>query len=237
MSCSLETTALISGYGDVRMLHGLDFKAKSGKITALIGSNGAGKSTLLRAFAGLLPTQMGGIQFDGHEIGQTSSHRRVEQGLVLVPEGRLIFPDMTVEENLIVGSINRRARNAAEETIKKVYDLFPRLVERRSQHGGSLSGGEQQMLALGRGLMALPKVLLLDEPTLGLAPGMAKQIFQIVPELVAMGTTVVIAEQDVYRTLGIADDAYVLENGRLTMNDTGKNLMNQPEVMVAYLGS
>jgi branched-chain amino acid transport system ATP-binding protein len=237
MSAILEVEGLASGYGDIRVLHGLSLSVEEGSVTALVGSNGAGKTTLLRAIAGLLAADEGAISLQGTRIEAIASHVRVERGVVLVPEGRLVFADMSVEDNLRIGAVNLRARGQARETLASVYALFPRLNERRSQTAGTLSGGEQQMLALGRGLMALPRLLLLDEPTLGLAPAMANQIFRIIPDLVALGATVLIAEQDVRRTLQAADFCYVLENGCVTMSGTGAALLDTPAVAETFLGA
>ncbi len=236
MSAILQARELVSGYGDVRILHAVDLSVAEGGITAVLGSNGAGKTTLFRTLAGLLAAGAGHIEFCGSPIETLPSHVRVERGVVLVPEGRLVFPDMSVEENLRIGSVNARARSKCSKTLSTVYDLFPRLDERRSQAAGTLSGGEQQMLALGRGLMALPKVLLLDEPTLGLAPTMAKQIFEIIPNLVELGLSILIAEQDVHRTLQCAQFGYVLENGKVAVSGTGPELMQTPAVSEAFLG-
>ena len=233
----LSIRQLKSGYGEVAVLHGLDLTCGEGKITALVGSNGVGKSTLMRTIAGILPTSDGTIRFDGSAIEEQPSHARVEMGLVMVPEGRLVFTDMTVSDNLRTGAINRRARDDWQSTIAEIYDLFPRLQERQNQLAGTLSGGEQQMLALGRGLMGLPKMLLLDEPTLGLAPAIATQIFNIIPTLVERGISIFLAEQDLYRTLEIADYAYVVENGKIIMHDSGKALKSNAEITRAYLGS
>lgn len=232
----LEAKNLFAGYGDVRVLHGVNLSVAKGSVTAVLGSNGSGKSTLFRTLAGLLPIDSGQIQLLGKRIDALPPHNRVEQGVVLVPEGRLVFPDMSVEENLRIGAINLRARSDGPKTMQTMYDLFPRLKERRNQHAGTLSGGEQQMLALGRGLMALPKVLLLDEPTMGLAPGMVKQIFEIIPNLIDLGLTILIAEQDVRRTLQCANYAYVLENGKVAISGTGDELLKAPEVAEAFLG-
>jgi branched-chain amino acid transport system ATP-binding protein len=232
----LQTRGLVSGYGDVRILHGVDISVAEGGITAVLGSNGAGKTTLFRTLAGLLAADEGQIDLRGSRIDPLPSHTRVERGVVLVPEGRLVFPDMSVEENLRIGSVNKRARPQCAKTLSTVFDLFPILSERRKQAAGTLSGGEQQMLALGRGLMALPKVLLLDEPTLGLAPGMAKQIFQTLPNLVELGLTILIAEQDVHRTLQCAQFGYVLENGRVAVSGSGPELLQTPAVAEAFLG-
>ncbi len=233
----LKVNGLIAGYGDAKVLHSVELSCKAVSITALVGSNGAGKTTLFKTLAGLIQPDSGSIKFNDAQILPHPAHERVEQGLILVPEGRLIFPDMTVEENLRIGAVNNRARDQWQSTVKEVYELFPRLLERRAQLGGTLSGGEQQMLALGRGLMGLPKMLLLDEPTLGLAPGIAKQIFEIIPELVQKSISVLIAEQDIYRTLAIADYGYVLENGQITMQNTGSKLASNPAITATYLGS
>ncbi len=236
MSALLEAEGVVAGYGDIEIVHGLGFAAEEGEVTALVGANGAGKTTLMRALAGVLPLSAGALRFAGRDIGGTRAHVRVEAGIVLVPEGRLIFPHMSVAENLRIGAINPRARRETARTAEEVYALFPRLAERRHQLGGTLSGGEQQMLALGRGLMAKPKLLLLDEPTLGLAPIMAKLIFTTIERLSESGLTIVIAEQDVGQTLAIADRAYVIENGRMALSGPGAALLDDPRVKAAYLG-
>ncbi len=236
MSALLEAENIVAGYGDIEIVHGLGFAAAEGEVTALVGANGAGKTTLMRALAGVLPLSAGTLRFAGRDIGAARAHVRVEAGIVLVPEGRLIFPHMSVAENLRIGAINPRARRETARTAEEVYALFPRLAERRHQLGGTLSGGEQQMLALGRGLMAKPKLLLLDEPTLGLAPIMAKLIFTTIERLSESGLTIVIAEQDVGQTLAIADRAYVIENGRMALSGPGAALLDDPRVKAAYLG-
>jgi branched-chain amino acid transport system ATP-binding protein len=236
MSALLECENAVAGYGEIVVVHGLSFTAAAGGITALVGANGAGKTTLMRALAGVLPLRAGALRFGGRDIARVRAHARVESGIVLVPEGRLIFPHMSVAENLRIGAINPHARADATKTVEEVYALFPRLAERRHQLGGTLSGGEQQMLALGRGLMAKPKLLLLDEPTLGLAPIMAKLIFETIRRLSAGGLTIVLAEQDVGQTLAIADRAYVLENGRIALSGEGTALLDDPRVKSAYLG-
>ena len=237
MTPSLLVTDLTAGYGEVQVLKGVSLTARSQGVTAVIGSNGAGKSTLMRRLAGLPPHTGGQITFEGQDISTLASHDLVARGVVLVPEGRLIFSDMTVFENLTIGAVNPRARADRDNTLETVFDFFPRLKERRSQLGGTLSGGEQQMLALGRGLMANPKLLLLDEPTLGLAPGIAKQIFQIIPSLVKLGLSVILAEQDVHKTLAIADYVYVLENGTIGAEGLSADLQNDQRIKDAYLGA
>ena len=233
---TLQTSALHVGYGEIRVLHGVSLTAKSAAITAIIGANGAGKTTLMRALAGLIPTTEGTFSADGADITGLPTHDRVGRGIVLVPEGRMVFPDLSISDNLYLGAVNKRAIGKRDETLSTVYEMFPRLAERRDQSAGTLSGGEQQMLALGRGLMAQPQVLLLDEPTLGLAPAIAKQIFRIVPELRRLGITIVIAEQDLHRTLSVADYAYVLENGTVAAEGEGVELAKSPAVRQAYLG-
>jgi branched-chain amino acid transport system ATP-binding protein len=233
---ALTVESLDAGYGEVAVLRGVTLTAAAGQITAIIGANGAGKTTLMRALAGLIAPTAGQVSVDGQPVTADPPHRRVAKGVVLVPEGRLIFPDLSVRENLILGAIPAHARPLREASLAEVCALFPRLEERMEQAGSTLSGGEQQMLALGRGLMARPRVLLLDEPTLGLAPAIARMIFHIVPQLRDMGLTVVIAEQDLHRTLRIADRAYVLENGRVAAEGTGAEIANDPAVRRAYLG-
>jgi len=232
----LDIADLVAGYGDVMAVHGVSLRVEPNSVTALLGSNGAGKSTLLRAVAGLLPSRRGRILFKGEDIGRCRSDQRVEQGIVLVPEGRLIFPQLTVEENLRLGAFVAHARARLADGLENAYAMFPRLKERRLQQGGTLSGGEQQMLALARGLMARPCLLLLDEPTLGLAPMAAATIFKTIETLKAAGLTVLLAEQDVRRTLTLADQGYVLESGRGVMAGTGAELLADPKIGSAYLG-
>ena len=236
MTVLLELDELSSGYGDVSVIKGLSLKVSSGSITALVGSNGAGKTTLMQTISGLLPRTEGSVIFDGENISETPPHRRVELGLALVPEGRLIFPEFTVEENLRIGGIIPRARSNRTRLINEMFDLFPRLQERRWQAGGTLSGGEQQMLALARGLMSEPRLLLLDEPSLGLAPNVTQLLFEMVGRVREAGVTVFIVEQDIRSTLEISDHGYVIENGRTVMNGTGSELLDDETVRTAYLG-
>jgi branched-chain amino acid transport system ATP-binding protein len=232
----LTLEAISAGYGQVRILRGLDIAVAAGGVTALIGGNGAGKTTIMRLIAGALPAQAGRLRFAGEDITDWPAHRRVDAGLALVPEGRLVFPSMTVEENLRLGAICHRARPATRQRREEIYELFPRLRERRDQAAGTMSGGEQQMLAIGRGLMSDPRLLLLDEPTLGLAPAIAKDVFAIVENLRRRGLTVLIAEQDVRRTLSLADNAYVVENGHVVLSGAGEALIRDERVREAYLG-
>lgn len=236
MTDALVLTGLSSAYGAVVALHDMSARVAERSVTALIGSNGAGKTTALRTIAGMLPARQGSIQFNGEDITALRADQRVERGIAMVPEGRMVFAQMTVEENLRVGAIARRARLAAADRLAAVYARFPRLAERRRQPAGTLSGGEQQMLAIGRGLMADPRILLLDEPTLGLAPLMADMIFETIKELCSDGLTILIAEQDVRRTLALSSHAYVLENGRVVLDGAGAELENDPKIKTAYLG-
>ncbi len=232
----LELGGIDAGYGEVRVVHGVSLAVAPGSVTALIGSNGAGKTTLMRAIAGLLPADGGSLRFDGHDLGRLPADRRVAAGLALVPEGRLIFPELSVEENLRIGGHVARARAGRSARIMEMYALFPQLGERRDQAGETLSGGEQQMLAIARGLMSQPKLLLLDEPSLGLAPIMARLLFDTIVRIRAAGVTIFIVEQDVRSTLAIADRAYVLENGRIVRQGDGAGLLHDPAVREAYLG-
>lgn len=236
MPALLEIATLRAGYGDVRVLHGVDIAVPAHRVTAVVGANGAGKTTLMRVLAGLVSAEAGTQVLDGEDVAALPPHDRVARGIVMVPEGRLIFPGMTVRENLMAGAQGAEARARRSETLERVHAIFPRLRERERQAGGTLSGGEQQMLALGRGLMARPRVLLLDEPTLGLAPAIAKQIFLVLADLAAEGLTILIAEQDVARTLKIAERAYVLENGHVVHHGNAAQLLNDDAVRKAYLG-
>ena len=233
---AVELADIAGGYGAVKVVHGVSANIASGSITALIGGNGAGKTTIMRMIAGLVPLDSGDIRLDGVSIGRTRSSQRVAHGLVLVPEGRLVFPAMSVHENLRLGAYAPHARAAFRTSLERVFSLFPRLAERRQQLAGTLSGGEQQMLAIGRGLMALPRVMLLDEPTLGLAPIAADLVFETIQHLSAEHLTILIAEQDVGRTLSIASHAHVVENGRIVLDGPGPELANDPRIRESYLG-
>lgn len=236
MSALLSVDGLVAGYGPSTVLHGISLSVEEGSVTAVIGSNGAGKTTLMRVLAGLLPARDGGIVFDQRQVGALPCHQRVEAGLVLVPEGRLVFPDMTVEETLRLGAYSRRARGQQDPMMQRMYALFPRLAERRRQAGGSLSGGEQQMLALARGLMAQPRLLMLDEPSLGLAPMIADLMFDTVKEIRNQGVTVLMVEQDVETTLSIADTGYVLESGTIATHGRANDLLDMPDIRERILG-
>ncbi len=232
----LEVADLSAGYGEVGVLDAVSLDVARDSITALVGSNGAGKTTLMRTVAGLLPVTKGGIVFDGEDLARAAPHDRVGRGLSLVPEGRLIFPGFSVEENLRVGAITSHARPRLAARMEEMYALFPILKQRRRQAGGTLSGGEQQMLAIARGLMSCPRLLLLDEPSLGLAPAVAQSLFEMIVRIRGTGVTVFIVEQDIRSTLEIADSAYVLENGRIVMLGAAADLLEDPQVRQAYLG-
>ncbi|MGA2332703.1 MAG: ABC transporter ATP-binding protein [Syntrophales bacterium] len=223
-------------YGDVQVIWDISFNIKQGEIVALIGANGAGKSTTLKTISGILRPKKGEIHFNDIPIHKVEPYRLIEIGLVHVPEARRLFVEMSVEENLDMGSLKGEAKKEREVTKELVFDLFPRLLERRRQLAGTLSGGEQQMLAIGRGLMAKPKLQMFDEPSLGLSPILVKDIFNVIKRIKEEGTTVLIVEQNVKQTLAIADRAYVLENGKIALQGTGAELLNNEHVRTAYLG-
>ncbi|MEU3456079.1 ABC transporter ATP-binding protein [Micromonospora sp. NPDC006766] len=223
-------------YGRIQALHGISLTVAEGEIVALIGANGAGKSTTMRAISGIRPVAAGRIRFDGEDITKLRADLRVRRGLCQAPEGRGIFPGMTVLENLDMGAYTRRDRAGIAQDLDRVMELFPRLAERRKQTGGTLSGGEQQMLAVGRALMSRPKLLLLDEPSMGLAPMLIQQIFNIIVEINQQGTTVLLVEQNAQQALARAHRAYVLETGRIVKSGTGAELLHDSAVKEAYLG-
>ena len=223
-------------YGDVQVLWDVTFNVKQGEVVALIGANGAGKSTTLKTISGLLRPQQGEITFNNQLLHALPAYKLIELGIAHCPEARRLFVEMTVEENLDMGSLRGEARKQRAKTKEQVFEFFPRLSERRRQPAGLLSGGEQQMVAIGRGLMALPKLLMFDEPSLGLAPILVREIFDIIKKIREQGTTVLIVEQNVKQTLAVADRAYVLENGKVVMEGTGLSLLNNEHVKTAYLG-
>jgi branched-chain amino acid transport system ATP-binding protein len=227
---------LDAGYGPVQVLKHVGFSVSEHSITAVIGSNGAGKTTMMRTVAGLLSPGSGQICVAGQDVTFTPTHLRVAEGIVLIPEGRLVFPDFTVEETLRIGAYSSRAHAGAHARAVEMYELFPRLRERRNVRAGSLSGGEQQMLAIARGLMAAPRLLLLDEPSLGLAPSTAQMLFEAIVEIRRREITICLVEQDVHSTLEIADYAYVLEDGAIVAEGPAKELLNSPRVRESYLG-
>lgn len=232
----LKIENLQVAYGGIQALRGISLEVPDGKIVTLIGANGAGKSTTLRTISGLVKAKNGSIQYDGTELVGKPITSIIETGIIHVPEGRRVFPDMTVLENLKIGAYLRNDKDEIEKDIKWVYELFPRLEERSWQLAGTLSGGEQQMLAVGRGLMARPKVLMMDEPSLGLAPIVVQGIFDIIREINRQGVTILLIEQNANMALKIADYAYVMETGRITMTGTGRELLENEAVKEAYLG-
>ena len=232
----LKVDNLVVAYGGIEALKGVSIQVPDGKIVTLIGANGAGKSTLLRTIMGLVKPESGSIEYDGKAISGLNSQQIVQNGITLVPEGRRVFANLTVLENLKIGAYMRSDKEGIEADIKWIYDLFPRLEERSWQMAGTLSGGEQQMLAVGRALMCRPKVLMMDEPSLGLAPLVIKDIFRIIQEINKQGMTVLLIEQNANMALKIADIAYVLETGKITMTGSGQELLENPDIKEAYLG-
>ena len=232
----LDVSSLSAGYGPIQAVSGISFKVNQGEIVTLLGANGAGKSTTLRSISGLIKQKSGAIVFEGQDLGKLPPETIISRGISQVPEGRKIFGRLTVEENLDVGAYLVRERHVVAERKEQAFSLFPRLAERRTQKGGTLSGGEQQMLAIGRALMQAPRLLLLDEPSMGLSPLLVETIFGIVSELNQRGTTILLVEQNARMALQIAHRAYVLANGRLTMEGPAKTLADDPEVQKAYLG-
>jgi branched-chain amino acid transport system ATP-binding protein len=223
-------------YGRIEAIHDMSFSVEEGEIVSLIGANGAGKSTTMKTISGLLNPSHGTIHFDGEDITKMKAHIRVVKGISQAPEGRGVFPGMTVLENLDMGAFGRKDRSGMKNDFERVFTLFPRLAERKSQAGGTMSGGEQQMLAIGRALMSAPRLLLLDEPSMGLAPQFIKQIFSIITEINKQGTTVLLVEQNANQALARADRAFVLETGTITHRGTGKELLTNPAIKEAYLG-
>lgn len=232
----LEVRNIDVFYGDVQVIFDLSLRVEQGKVVSIIGGNGAGKSTLLKTISGLMQPVKGEIVFDGKPIQSLPPEAVVERGIVQVPEGRRLFTLMSVQDNLIVGAYSKRADAQKENTLNEVYTLFPRLKERVAQLAMTLSGGEQQMVAIGRGLMARPKILMLDEPSLGLAPILTKSIFDTLRKIADQGTTVLLVEQDVKHSLSLSDRGYVIEHGRTVMEGAAKELLDNPHVRTAYLG-
>jgi len=232
----LKVNDLVVSYGGIEALKGISLDVPDGKIVTLIGANGAGKSTLLRSIIGLVKPDKGSITYGDKELIGLNSQQIVQNGITLVPEGRRVFPNLTVLENLQIGAYLRNDKEEIAKDIRWIYDLFPRLEERSWQMAGTLSGGEQQMLAVGRALMCRPKVLMMDEPSLGLAPLIIKDIFKIIEEINRQGMTILLIEQNANMALKIADIAYVLETGRITMTGSGRELLENPEIKAAYLG-
>jgi branched-chain amino acid transport system ATP-binding protein len=237
----LSVANLVAGYGKVQVLHGLDLEVPKGSLVTLIGSNGAGKTTTLRALSGMIAPQSGSIRLAGEEVAGLPSYEITRRGLAHSPEGRHVFPALTVTDNLMLGAfariVGRHPRREVQADLKQMFELFPRLYERREQLAGTLSGGEQQMLAMGRALMLRPQVLLLDEPSMGLAPRLVEEVFATIAELKKAKTTMLLVEQFASAALAVADYGYVLENGRLTMSGEADRLRNDPAVRAAYLGA
>ena len=232
----LELKNVSVNYGRIEAIHDMSFAVQKGEIVSLIGANGAGKTTTMKTISGLLNPAAGTIEFEGEDITKMKAHIRVVRGISQAPEGRGIFPGMTVLENLDMGAFGRKDRSGMAADFERVYSLFPRLAERKTQQGGTMSGGEQQMLAIGRALMAAPRLLLLDEPSMGLAPQFIKQIFTIIKEINEQGTTILLVEQNANQALARADRAFVLETGTITHRGTGRELLSNPAVKEAYLG-
>ncbi|MBW1893130.1 MAG: ABC transporter ATP-binding protein [Deltaproteobacteria bacterium] len=223
-------------YDDLQVLWDVSFEVRKKEILVLIGANGAGKSTIIKTVSSLLIPQNGSIEFEGARLDHRPPHEIIQQGIVHVPEGRRLFAEMSVEENLIMGSLYGEAKTKRFDTMEHVFELFPRLKERRKQMAGTLSGGEQQMVAIGRGLMSLPKILMFDEPSLGLAPILVQEIFEMIRRINAEGVTILLVEQNVIQTLAMCNRAYVLENGRIILEGTGTALMENDQIKEAFLG-
>ncbi|HEV8268646.1 MAG TPA: ABC transporter ATP-binding protein [Thermoanaerobaculia bacterium] len=232
----LEVRGIDVFYGDVQVLWDVSLEVKTGEIVALIGANGSGKSTTLATISSLLTPRKGDVRLEGQPISTRPAHEIITLGVSHVPEGRRLFPEMSVHENLLLGALAPEAKKGRAEMLERVYALFPRLKERAKQAAGTMSGGEQQMAAIARGLMSRPRLLMLDEPSLGLSPLLVSEIFRVVEEVHKEGVTVLLVEQNVFRTLGIADRAYVLENGRIVLTGTGRELLADEHVKKAYLG-
>ncbi len=232
----LKVENISIAYGDVKVVEDVSFEVKEKEIVAIIGANGAGKTTILRSISRIIPILSGEIYFKGRPLSKEKPHKLIQYGIAHIPEARRLFTEMTVEENLIMGSLIGEAKRKRNDTMEFVYSIFPRLKERRKQIAGTLSGGEQQMLAIGRGLMSLPELLIFDEPSLGLAPLLVKEIFRVIQTLNQQGKTILIVEQNVHLTLQIASRGYVLELGKITLEDKAENLLNNSYIKKAYLG-
>ena len=232
----LKAEAVNTFYEDVQALHDVSFQIEEGRIVSIIGSNGAGKSTTLNTLSGVIPVTSGSIEFLGKRIDRLKPHQIVNLRLIQIPEGRLLFPMMTVRENLLLGAFSREARAKKQSNLEFVYDLFPILRDRRKQLAGTLSGGQQQMLAIARGLMAMPKLLMLDEPSLGLAPLIVTHVFETIKRVNDQGITILLVEQNAFKTISMSHWVYVLENGRIVMDGEGKELLDNPQIKAAYIG-
>jgi len=232
----LKLRDISAGYGKSEVLRGVSLDVNEGEVVTLVGANGAGNTTTLKTLCGLVAASGGSIEFNGHSLLGMAPHEIVDLGVTMVPEGRQLFPFLTVEENLLMGAYKRSARAVRGQRLAEVLDIFPRVKERLPQFAGSLSGGEQQMVAIARGMMADPKLLIMDEPSLGLSPLLVEQMFDVVRLVASRGTTVLLVEQNVFHTLKLADRGYVLENGAIALTGTGAELLGNPHVRRAYLG-
>ncbi len=232
----LEVNNLEVYYGVIQALKGISFKVERGEIVTLIGANGAGKTTTMQSINGLIPIRAGSVTYDGREITHMPCHKIVHLGIAQVPEGRRVFQELSVYDNLLMGAFSQKDKSVVKKDIEGIYERFPRLGERRDQIAGTLSGGEQQMLAMGRAMMSHPDLLMLDEPSMGLSPLLVDEVFDIIKDFHKGGTTVLLVEQNAGKSLAISDRAYVLENGRIVLSGTGKELMQSEEVKKAYLG-
>ncbi len=232
----LEVSNLEVYYGVIRALRGISFEVNEGEIVTLIGANGAGKTTTMQSIMGLIPLHSGSVVYDGQDISKMPCHKIVHLGMTQVPEGRRVFQELAVYENLLLGAYAQTDKKQIKRDIENIYERFPRLGERRSQTAGTLSGGEQQMLAMGRAMMSHPKLLMLDEPSMGLSPLLVNQVFDIIKDFRETGMTVLLVEQNAGKSLAISDRAYVLENGKIVLSGTGKELMQSEDVKKAYLG-
>jgi branched-chain amino acid transport system ATP-binding protein len=232
----LQIHNLSAGYGKSEVLRGVSVDVRAGEVVTIIGANGAGKSTTLKTLCGVVPATAGSIRFEGSDITNKRPHDIVDLGITMVPEGRQLFPFLSVKDNLLMGAYKRGARKTMQQRLEQLLEIFPRVRERLSQQAGSLSGGEQQMVAIARGMMASPKLLVFDEPSLGLSPLLVEQMFEVIGTVVSQGVTVLIVEQNVFHTLRLADRGYVLENGQIALTGSGAELLESPHVRRAYLG-
>lgn len=232
----LKINDLVVRYGMIEAIKGISFEVEDGQIVTLIGANGAGKTTTMHTISGLLKPYSGSIYLDDIDISKLAAHKIVQMGIAQCPESRRVFSDQSVEDNLLLGAYTRKDKIEIQKDLDNVYNLFPRLLERKKQLAGTLSGGEQQMLAMGRALMAKPKIMLLDEPSMGLSPLLVKEIFAIIKDINKQGVTILLVEQNAKMALSIADKAYVIETGKIVMSDTGEKLLNSEDIKKAYLG-
>ncbi|ROZ61410.1 ABC transporter ATP-binding protein [Ramlibacter sp. WS9] len=232
----LKLRDVTAGYGKSEVLKGISFDVQAGEVVTIVGANGAGKTTTLKTLCGIVPATGGNVEFDGQPITNKAAHEIVDLGITMVPEGRQLFPFLTVEDNLLMGAYKRSARAKRAQRLEEVLQIFPRVKERLAQLAGSLSGGEQQMVAIARGMMAGPRLLILDEPSLGLSPLLVTQMFDVVKLVAGTGTTVLLVEQNIFNTLKLADRGYVLEDGAVALTGTGEELLRNPHVRKAYLG-